>query len=166
MDTIKEYNGMVNNTVLVGGTLVIPLCERFATPGPTSTPTPPPPYPAPNLLLPLDGTHFSSQENAVTLQWAAVGTLNSNEAYQVTVEDITGGEGRKLVEQVTDTKFIVPASFKANDNIPHVYRWWVRPVRQIGTDESGKIIWDSAGEISADRVFTWSGETAPVTPTP
>jgi len=166
MDAIKAYNGMVNNTIFSGMNLVIPLCERAATPGPTPTPTVPPPYPAPNLLLPADGSYFTLQDNVVNLQWAAVGTLRENESYAVTVEDITEGQGRKLVDYVEDTKFIVPASFRAASSDPHIYRWWVMPVRQIGTDENGESIWDTAGAASLTRVFTWTGEAQIVTPTP
>lgn len=166
MDAIKEYNGMVNNTVFSGMNLVIPLCERAATPGPTPTPTAPPPYPAPNLLLPPDGSFFTLTDDIVTLQWAAVGTLRENESYAVTVEDITEGLGRKIVDYVEDTKFIIPASFRASSSDPHVYRWWIMPVRQIGTDENGAAIWDTAGAASMTRVFTWTGEAQIVTPTP
>jgi LysM repeat protein len=166
IEAIKEFNGMVNNTVYSGLNIIIPLCERFATPGPSPTPSPPPPYPAPNLLLPTDGAHFSETDQVITVQWAAVGTLNSNEAYQVTVEDITDGTGRKIVGYVEDTKFIVPVSFRSNASIPHVYRWWVMTVRQIGTDESGNPIWDTAGAASTRRVFTWIGATTQPTPIP
>ncbi len=166
MDAIREWNGMVNNTVFAGLTIVIPLCERPATPGPSPTPTPPPPYPAPSLLLPADGAVFTLENSTVTLQWASVGTLNSNEAYRITVEDITEGEGRRLVEEVTDTTFSVPVSFRAKTNEPHIYRWWVVTIRQTGTDESGNIIWDTAGAVSDSRVFTWVGETGEATPEP
>jgi len=166
IEAIKEWNGMVNNTVLVGLPIIIPLCERPATPGPSPTPTPPPPYPAPSLLLPADGAVFTLDNATVTLQWSAVGTLNSNEAYRITVEDITEGEGRKLIDEVSSTTFSVPASFRAKTNVPHIYRWSVMPVRQVGTDESGNIIWDSAGAVSETRVFTWVGETSATTPEP
>ncbi len=165
-EAIKAYNGLATDTVFVGTQLTIPLCERFATPGPTPTPTPPPPYPAPNLLLPADGAAFTLADDTVTLQWASVGTLRENEAYQVTVEDVTEGQGRKIVEYVTDTKFIVPTSFRPKDNIPHVIRWWVTTVRQNGTDEQGEPIWVSAGAISEPRVFTWVGATTEATPSP
>ena len=166
-DAIKSYNGMVSNTVYEGLTLIIPLCERAATPGPSPTPTPPPPYPAPNLLLPADGSVFSLEDNQVTLQWSSVGLINSNEAYQVSVMDLTEGTGRKLVETVTDTKFIVPGSFRAREDAPHIYRWTISTVRQVDVDESGEPLWESAGSESEPRVFTWTGE-APVeaTPTP
>ncbi len=166
MEAIKEFNGMVNNTVYSGLSLIIPLCERFATPGPTPTPTPPPPYPAPTLLLPVDGAHFSINDLTITLQWAAVGVLNPNEAYAVIVEDVTDGTGRKLTGYVEDTKFIVPTSFRSTDNIPHVYRWWVTTVRQVGTDDDGNPVWESAGATSARRTFTWIGQAPGATPTP
>jgi LysM repeat protein len=158
MEAIKEFNGMVNDTVLEGLNLIIPLCERFATPGPSPTPTPPPPYSAPTLLLPADGSYFTIEEENVTLQWSAVGTLNDNEAYAITVEDITDGTGRKITAYVNDTKYIVPTSFRSTENIPHVYRWWVMTVRQIGTDESGNPIWNTAGATSNRRAFTWIGQ--------
>ena len=116
--------------------------------------------------LRIHGAVFMLDDASVTLQWSAVGTLNDNEAYRVTVEDITGGEGRKLVDEVSGTSFAVPASFRAKSDQPHIYRWWVVPVRQIGTDESGNIIWDTAGAASETRVFTWVGETGEATPAP
>jgi len=167
MAAIQDYNGLVSSTVYTDLTLIIPLCERAATPGPSPTPTPPPPYPAPNLLLPSDGAYFIIEDTSVSLQWSSVGLINENEAYMVTVEDITEGEGRKLVEYPSDTKFIIPGSFRPQHNQPHVYRWWVTTVRQIDVDENGNPVWENAGERSETRVFTWSGETAPeVTPTP
>lgn len=166
IEAIKEFNGMVNNTVYQGLNVVVPLCERNATPGPSPTPTPPPPYPAPNLLLPIDGAHFAITDSIITLQWAAVGSLNSNEAYAVTVEDVTEGTGRKTVGYVQETKYIVPATFRSTESIPHIYRWWVMTVRQIGTDESGKPIWDTAGANSIQRTFTWIGEETTEKPTP
>jgi LysM repeat protein len=166
MEAIKEYNGLTSNTVYSGLPLVIPLCERAATPGPTLTPTPPPPYAAPNLLLPADGTHFTLEDDVVTLQWASIGTLRDNESYKVTVEDVTEGQGRKLIAYVKDTKYIVPASFRAKVNEPHIYRWSVTTSRQTGTDDNGDPIWASAGATSAQRAFTWTGEALEATPTP
>ncbi len=166
-EAIREYNGMVSNTVYEGMPLIIPLCARAATPGPSPTPTPPPPYPAPNLLLPTDGAVFALDTEQVTLQWSSVGLINENESYRITVVDVTEGQGRKLVEYETDTKFIVPGSFRPRDNSPHVYRWTISTVRQADVDEDGNPIWESAGAVSEPRVFTWTGETpAEVTPTP
>lgn len=170
VEAIKEYNGLVNDVVRFGQQLVIPLCRRNAPAGPTPTPTPPPPYPAPNLLLPPDGAVFMSADDIVTLQWAAVGTLRENEAYAVTIIDVTGGENRSMVDYVTDTKLIVPTDFRPTDNLPHAMRWYIVPVRQVGTDTDGNPIWEAAGAASAERVFVWQGLTssgAPVaTPAP
>jgi LysM repeat protein len=165
-DAIREYNGMVNDVVRFGQVLVIPLCRRNATPGPSPTPTLPPPYPPVNLLLPPDGSAFGTGNDVITLQWASVGTLRGNEAYAVTVEDVTEGQGRKLVEYVIETKFIVPVTFLPNDSVPHVIRWLVVPVRQAGTDDEGNPIWEAAGAVSASRVFTWFGTVPVVTTAP
>jgi len=166
MDAIKFYNGLSTDTVFVGNTIVIPLCERFATPGPTPTATLPPPYPAPNLLLPADGAAFTLANDVVTLQWAAIGTLRDNERYQVTILDVTSGQGQRLTDYVTDTKFIVPTSFRPNDNLAHVIRWWVTTVRQNGVDEQGQPIYVSAGAISDERVFSWVGVAIQASPNP
>lgn len=167
MEAIQNYNGLASDVVYEGMPLVIPLCERLPTPGPTPTPTNPPPYPAPNLLLPADGAVFTAANDSVALQWAAVGTLLQNEAYAVTVEDITEGKGRKLTEYVTDTKFNVPASFRPTDTQPHVLKWSVITVRQIGSSLDGKPIYEPAGAASAARTFVWwSTGGATVTPTP
>lgn len=156
-DAIKFYNGLASDNVLLGQTIVIPLCERFATPGPTPTATLPPPYQAPNLLLPADGASFTLANDVVTLQWASIGNLRENEAYQVTVVDVTSTQTRRLTEYVNDTKFIVPTSFRPNDDLPHVIRWWVTTVRQNGVDEQGQPVYDSAGSVSEERVFSWVG---------
>jgi len=156
-DAIKFYNGLSSDNVFLGQPITIPLCERFATPGPTPTATLPPPYQAPSLLLPADGAAFTLANDVVTLQWASIGTLRDNEAYQVIIEDVTSGQGRPLTEYVTDTKFIVPTSFRPNDNLAHVIRWSITTVRQNGVDEQGQPIYASAGAISEKRVFSWVG---------
>jgi LysM repeat protein len=166
MAVIQEYNGLSSETVFSGMSLIIPLCERFPTPGPTPTATNPPPYSAPSLLLPPDGARFVQTGDTVTLQWASIGTLLENEAYEVTIVDFTEGDSRRLVDYVTDTKFIVPATFRSSENIPHLYRWWVMTARQAGTDDEGNPVWESAGAASNQRVFMWSGISAPPTPTP
>ena len=168
-DAIKFYNGLSTDAVFLGQTILIPLCERFATPGPTPTATLPPPYQAPNLLLPADGAAFTLANDVVTLQWASIGTLRDNEAYQVVVVDVTSGQGRRITEYVSDTKFIVPTSFRPNDNLPHVIRWWITTVRQNGVDEQGQPVYESAGSISEKRDFSWVGvavEGGGATPTP
>lgn len=166
MAAIKEYNGLSTDNVFLGQTLLIPLCERAATPGPSPTPTTPPPYPPPNLLLPADGGAFTLANDVVTLQWSSIGTLRDNETYLVIVEDITEGQARRLTDYVTDTKYIVPTDFRPKDNVAHVIRWWVSTVRQTGTDGQGQPIYSSAGADSPKWVFTWVGSVPQETPAP
>ncbi|HEY3310093.1 MAG TPA: LysM peptidoglycan-binding domain-containing protein [Anaerolineales bacterium] len=165
-EAIKSYNGLPTDTVYLGLNLTIPLCERAATPGPTPTATIPPPYPAANLLLPADGASFTLANDNITLQWASIGTLRDNEAYIITIEDVTEGQGRRLVDYVNDTKYIVPVSFRPKDSAPHIFRWFISTVRQTGTDDQGQPIWDSAGENSTQRVFSWQGVAPEATPKP
>jgi LysM repeat protein len=166
MQAIKDQNGLSTDSVFVAQKLEIPLCMRAATPGPSPTPTIPPPYPAPNLLLPADGAPFTLANDTITLQWASIGTLRSNESYQVTVEDVITDGARKLVAYVTDTKFIVPVTFRPQDNSPHVMSWSVVTVRQTGTDDQGNPIWSVAGAASLPRSFTWTGSGIAPTATP
>jgi LysM repeat protein len=158
MASIRVYNKLPSDVVYVTQKLIIPLCEQMLE---TATPTAVPPYAAPNLLLPADGASYSSTD-AITLQWASVGELRENEAYAVTIEDVTEGDARKLVDYVKDSKYIVPESFRPTSNTPHVFRWSVLTVRQTGTDkDSGNAIWEPAGAVSAQRVFSWVGTGSP-----
>jgi LysM repeat protein len=165
-EAIKAFNGRTTDNVFFGENLLVPLCMRAATPGPTPTATIPPPYPAPNLLLPADGAAFTLANDVVTLQWASVGTLRDAEAYQITVEDITADQTRRLTDFVTDTKYIVPTSYRPKDNVAHVLRWWITPVRQAGTDDQGQPIWVNAGAVSDKHVFSWVGVAVEGTPNP
>ncbi|MBV6396796.1 MAG: hypothetical protein HFACDABA_02397 [Anaerolineales bacterium] len=164
MGAIREFNKLPTDNVLLGQTLLIPLCARAPTAGPTPTPTVPPPYPAPNLLLPIDGAAFTLAHDSITLQWASFGTLRDGEAFQIIIEDVTADNGRRIVDYVTDTKYLIPTSFRPNDSVAHVMRWWVIPVRQTGVDDQGQPIWTPAGAASDKRVFTWVGVVAPATP--
>jgi len=166
MAAIKEWNGLTVDTVFIGQKLFVPLCKRAQPPGPTLTATIPPPYPAPNLLLPADGAAFTLANDVVTLQWASVGVLRDGEAYQITVEDVTADQTRRLTDYATDTKYIVPTSYRSKDNVAHVLRWWITPVRQSGTDDQGQPIWVVSGAVSDKRVFTWIGVAVEGTPAP
>ncbi len=166
VETLKTYNGLTSNNIFSGQIIVIPLCERLPTAGPTPTPTLPPPYPPTNLLLPSDGAVFAGNNESIALQWAAIGGLIENELYAVTIEDLTEGQGKKLVDYTNDTKYNIPTNFRPVENSPHVIRWWVQPVRQSGTTDEGDIIWVPAGSQSNPRVFSWSGIGAVVTQAP
>lgn len=168
-DAIKAENGLASDNVFLGGNIVIPLCKRFATPGPTPTATPPPPYPAANLLLPADGAAFTLANDVVTLQWASVGILRDNERYQVTIQDLTAlnlGDTKRITDYVTDSKYIVPSSFRPTDNQAHVIVWFVTTVRQTGVDDQGQAIYESAGTASDKRVFSWVGVAVQATSNP
>jgi LysM repeat protein len=167
MEAIRTYNNLPNDTVYQDMTISIPLCARNPTPGPTPTATPPPPYPPPNLLLPADGTAYLAVNDVITLQWASVGTLRSNETYAVSIEDLTEGSGTKVIDYVNDTKYIVPSTLRPTSNTPHIYRWIIYVVRQTGTTKDGAPIYESGGATSTPRVFSWwGGSPAAATPTP
>ncbi len=155
MATIRDYNGLVNDTVFEGQTLQIPLCMREPTPGPTPTPTPLPPYPGPNLLLPADGASFTSGSDVITLQWAAVGELDTNEAYAVSITDLTSDDDLTIIEYVFDTSLIVPETLLPTDGIPHIFRWSVYIARQVGGGDEEDGSWELAGNLSEERVFGW-----------
>ena len=165
MDAIREWNGMTSDIVYEGQPLVIPLCEKLPTAGPTPTATNPPPYQSPSLLLPADGAPFTAANDTIALQWSSVGTLRSDEYYAVTIEDVTEGEGRRLVDYVTDTKFIVPTNFRPNSPVPHILRWTVMVVRQTGSSADGQAIYQPAGNLSNPRTFIWWANVAS-TPSP
>ncbi len=154
---LVQVNGLADaSSIRADQVLVIPV-ERAVTPGPTPSATAPPPYPAPQQLNPRDGEVFLGAET-VTLQWAAVSQLRPGEFFQVTVEDVTANAARLLQDEVTDTKFIIPATFQPADGTPHVYRWSVTTVRQRpGTAAGAAPAFDSAGVSSPQRSFVWSG---------
>jgi LysM repeat protein len=160
MASIREYNGLPSDTVYESQNLVIPLCLRRPTAGPTPTPTQLPPYPGPNLLLPADGASFISASDTITLQWAAVGALETNEAYAVTITDLTSQDKWSVTEYVRDTSYIVPQSFVPTDGRPHIFRWSVYIVRQIGGDQENGENWITAGNRSEERVFGWGNITS------
>lgn len=166
MEAIQQWNGLTSDTAFLGQRLIIPLCERVFVAGSTVTPTTAPPYPAAELLLPADGASFDVSSDIVTLQWSSVGALRNNETYQVTVIDVTGGQNEQLVQEVVDTSFIVPSSFRPTDGQPHVFRWFVVPVAQIGVDDEGLPVYVLGGAVSESRVFTWSGTAGEATQSP
>ena len=162
IQALRDYNSLPGDIIVPNQKIMVPLCERG--PKNTLTPTPIPPYPAAPLLLPADGAAFTSATDVITLQWASVGELRQNEAYAVTVEDVTAGT--KKVDYVTDSKYNIPLELRPNDLVPHTFRWSILPVRQVGsTKDTGQPVWEPAGNPSAQRVFSWISNTA-ATPKP
>ncbi|MDH5506362.1 MAG: LysM peptidoglycan-binding domain-containing protein [Anaerolineae bacterium] len=167
VEAIMDWNGLTTSNVFLGQVIEIPLCLRVYVQGQgTVTPSPAPPYPAPELLLPVDGEAFTLANDTVVLQWSAVGTLRDNEAYQVTVIDVTADGEIVLVEEVVDTKFIIPTTLRPTDGKPHIFRWFVLPVARVGVDEDNNPVWVPGGAISETWAFTWSGEVPQATPQP
>jgi len=161
LEAIQQWNGLTSDTAFLGQRLVIPYCERVFVGGATVTPTAAPPYPAAELLLPIDGDSFDLGNDVVTLQWSSVGALRENEAYQVTIIDVTSGQNERIVEEVIDTSYSVPATMRPSDGQPHIFRWFVVPVAQIGVDSEGLPVYTQGGSTSESRVFTWSGSAGP-----
>jgi LysM repeat protein len=159
---LMEVNGITDaTTIREGQVLIIPL-ERVVTPGPTPTATPPAPWPAPNQLLPADGQIFAAGEG-VTLQWTSVGPLRPAEFYFVIIEDVTCNCARFYRQPTTDTKLIVPLTFRHTDTSIHIYRWTVTTVRQK-PDGGAQAEFEPAGATSPIRDFVWIG--GPTTPAP
>ncbi len=158
---MMDVNGITDPaSITVGQVLIIPL-ERVITPGPSPTPTSPPPWPAPNQLVPADGQTFNAGDT-VSLQWTAVGTLREGEAYLVSIEDVTCNCARFYRQTTTETKLIVPTSFRQTDASLHVYRWTVTTARQRPGDTAQQ--YDSVGATSPIRDFIWMGGN--ISPTP
>ncbi|MCL5428978.1 MAG: LysM peptidoglycan-binding domain-containing protein [Chloroflexi bacterium] len=166
IEAILEWNRLTTDSVFIGQRITIPFCMQTFVGGATVTPTLAPPYPAAELLLPADGEPFDSSNDTISLQWASVGTLRNNEFYQVTVIDITGGQNRHIIDEVKDTSFIVPTSLRPTDGRPHVYRWSVVTVAQIGVDAEGLPVYVTGGPASETRVFIWTGTSGGATQTP
>lgn len=166
MEAIMSWNGMTSDSTFEGQRLNIPLCMRTYVGQATVTPTVAPPYPAPELLLPADGDAFTSSSDTIALQWASVGTLRSNEYYQVTIVDVTSGRNLQITDEVKDTTFSVPTSFRPTDGRPHIFRWSVVTVAQIGVDADGLPVYIQGGPASLMRTFTWNGSGAAAAGTP
>ena len=166
MEYIMEWSGKSVDTAFYGETLTIPLCLRRSVSGATVTPSPAPDYPAPELLRPRNGEAFTIQNDTITLQWAAVSELRENESYLITILDLTSGQNRELTISVRDTKLVVPESLRPSDDIPHIFKWVVVPVAQIGVDEGGVPRFRESGPSSQPSYFSWFGSSTQATTQP
>jgi LysM repeat protein len=154
---LAEVNNLADpNNIRAGQVLIIPIDRQPATAGPTPTETPPPPYPAPQLLSPADGAAFAASDE-VTLQWATVDILRENEAYFVTLVDVTCNCAPPLRVTTQSNRLIIPVDLRPTESLPHVFRWSVVVARQTGTDTRGQAIYEPAGATSAERTFVWTG---------
>lgn len=165
---MAEVNGKLppDYAIVVGEELLVPIDRPVPTAGPTPTPTAPPPYPAPNLLLPADGAAISAVEQTVTLQWTTNVTLRADEFWLVTVEDVTANDARRISDVTTTNRYVVNVDLKPFEASPHVFRWTVVAVRQVGSTVTGAPIYEPAGATSDARTFTWTGIGIVPTATP
>jgi LysM repeat protein len=166
MEYIMEWSGKSVDTAFFGETLTIPLCLRSSIAGATVTPSPAPEYPAPELLRPRNGEAFTLENDTITLQWAAVSELRENESYLVNITDLTSGQRLELTVSVEDTKYVIPRSMRPTDDSPHIFRWSVVPVAQVGVDEDGTPRYRESGPPSSFGYFSWLGGTLSRTPQP
>ena len=166
METIMQWSGKSVDTAFYGETLTIPLCLRSSVAGATVTPSPAPDYPAPELLRPRNGEAFTLVNDTITLQWAAVSELRENESYLVNIVDLTSGQRLELTVSVEDTKFVVPRTMRPTDDTPHIFRWSVVPVAQVGVDADGTPRYRESGPSSSYGYFSWLGGTLSGTPEP
>jgi LysM repeat protein len=166
IEYIMEWSGKSVDIAYYGETLTIPLCLRSSVAGATVTPSPAPDYPAPELLRPRNGEAFTLENDTVSLQWAAVGELRENEFYLVTVVDVTSGQNSPVTVAVQDTKFLLPATLRPADDVPHIFSWNVVPVVQVGVDEDGNPRYREGGLPSQPSYFTWIGTGPQGTPQP
>ncbi len=165
-EAIREWNGLAQDTLFEGQGLVIPQCSQAQlivnTPLPTVTPT----YAAPFLVSPYQGQAYTITDDVVVLEWTSVGKFDDKEFYQVSVTDLSREDDDNSVSMmVSDTKFILPDSLSPNDNQPHIFQWWVQPVRQTGLDANSNPVWTTAGLRSETRVFSWVNDAPAVVQT-
>jgi hypothetical protein len=115
-------------------------------PAPADTPAPGAlKYPPPVLLDPPTNRPVS-WNSRVLLKWAPVGELAEDEYYHLHLErppktDVQQWYGDYVYRK--DTEYLLEGAFLAPFHLPAeqgdaVVNWWVRVVRKIGEDDSGK----------------------------
>ncbi len=119
-----------------------PTASGSETPTPTATPT----YNIPTALSPSDNAFFN-KDDLVTLRWLGTGALNTDEAYLVTVEDLTTHQAYTAMTQAL--LFILPADWQSQKNDRHDYTWTIGVVKQSQPDKPSF--------VTAPHQFTWQG---------
>ncbi len=156
VDWIVTANNLNPSDFLrVGQVLLVPLAPITPTPTPTvpvtpqtPTPTPVPTLAAPVLLSPPDGSVISGQSEVV-LNWMAVGTLQADEWYVVTL--FAGDNPRPAATWWTKaTTWRLPAELRGTSRAGIDFKWRVQ-VRQGSPEQPGPAVSPS----SVERHFTW-----------
>lgn len=88
------------------------------TPTPTATAT----FNAPYAVSPSNRAYFRRDE-FVTLRWASSGILDTDDVYQITVENLTTRERYSAESQ--DLFFVVPSAWQGTDAVQYEYEWTV-----------------------------------------
>lgn len=121
------------------------------TPTPTLTPT----FNAPIALSPRDGDEFD-RNSLVTLRWSALGTLEVNEAYIVTVRQLNKRDDVNddiiYREQTSELLFVVPNEWQATGSDYYEFEWTVA----IATLDAENVV-TSQRERTQPRTFAWQG---------
>jgi LysM repeat protein len=145
-----------DDTIHVDQSLVIPVGTPVPSPTPTvdphATPTPVPPYPAPPLLSPANGAILVGSDVPV-LQWASVSILRNNEWYELTLSQPSGAISATTYTRATAWR--VPPDLLPDATVgTYELLWRVQVMRETRT-QSGKLIYETAGDSSEVRTFTW-----------
>jgi LysM repeat protein len=150
---IQEANKLKDTDFLhVGQTLTVPLSPDTPTPTPSLTPTPPPPTPTPaprrqppSLLLPAaEAMIFDSNE--VLLSWTAVGLLDADEWYRVSIAAM--GATDPIPPILTkSTSYRLPATARVPGRSSTEFTWQV----QVVSKQTG----DTIGAPSEVHYFQW-----------
>ncbi len=156
IDWILTANNLKATDYLrIGQVLIVPLVPTTPTPTPTQivtpqtpTATPEPSLAAPVLLSPADGSVLTGQ-GEVLLTWMAVGTLEANEWYVVTLT--AGGSARPAATWWTKTTaWRLPAELRGSSRAGIDFTWRVQ-VRAGSPGQPGP----AASPSSVERRFTW-----------
>ncbi len=141
--TVLLYPGQ---EVRVPAPTVTPTIQPTASGSETPTPTATPTYNIPTALSPSDKAFFS-KDDLVTLRWLGTGALNADEAYLVTVQDLTNNQVYTAMTQAL--LFILPADWQSQKNDRHDYTWTIGVVKQSQPDKPSF--------VTAPHQFTWQG---------
>ncbi len=124
-----------------------PTIQPTASGSETATPTATPTYNIPTALSPSDRAYFGKSD-LITLRWVGSGALTSDEAYLVSVEDVTTGQVYTSMTQAL--LFIIPADWQSKKNDRHDYVWSVGVVKQSQPE--------NPSFVTNPRLFTWQGQ--------
>ncbi|MEP7200156.1 MAG: LysM peptidoglycan-binding domain-containing protein, partial [Chloroflexota bacterium] len=151
VDDIMAANGMKDTFLRSGQSLVIPpptpTPTLTPTPLPTSTSTPALAFSAPVLLYPPDGATFSDDQ-AIVLNWTAVGVLADDQYYALRAHKLDGSFSISI--------WLKTPSFRLTDNWRGAQIEWDVIVLQLTkTNDDGSREGKILSPFSQTRRFTW-----------